>query len=55
MTFSSIKIYNRWGKEVFRSQDSGFRWDGYGVNDGVYFYVLDYGTTTYKGSVTIVR
>lgn len=54
-TFSSIKIYNRWGKEVFRSQDSGFRWDGYGVNDGVYFYVLDYGTTTYKGSVTIVR
>ncbi|WP_276495740.1 gliding motility-associated C-terminal domain-containing protein [Pontibacter litorisediminis] len=54
-TFTSIKVYNRWGREVFRSTDSAFKWDGYGVNDGVYFYVIDYGTTTYKGSVTIVR
>ncbi|WP_266205407.1 gliding motility-associated C-terminal domain-containing protein [Pontibacter kalidii] len=54
-TFTSIKVYNRWGREVYRSTDSSFRWDGSEVNDGVYFYVIDYGTTTYKGSVTIVR
>ncbi|WP_299757372.1 gliding motility-associated C-terminal domain-containing protein [uncultured Pontibacter sp.] len=54
-TFNSIRIYNRWGREVYRSTDSSFKWDGKEVNDGVYFYVIDYGTTSYKGSVTIVR
>ncbi|WP_299821436.1 gliding motility-associated C-terminal domain-containing protein [uncultured Pontibacter sp.] len=53
--FASIKILNRWGKEVFASTSNNFKWDGKGVNDGVYFYVIDYQTTTYKGSVTIVR
>ncbi|MFD2515491.1 gliding motility-associated C-terminal domain-containing protein [Pontibacter locisalis] len=53
--FANIKIFNRWGKEVFLSKDNRFKWDGKDVNDGVYFYVIDYGTTTYKGSVTLVR
>ena len=53
--FASIKIFNRWGKEVFSSTNTNFKWDGKGVNDGVYFYVIDYKTTTYKGSVTLVR
>ncbi len=54
-TFTSIRIFNRWGKEVYRSTSSSFQWNGENVNDGVYFYVIDYGTTTYKGSVTLVR
>jgi gliding motility-associated-like protein len=53
--FSSIRIFNRWGKEVYTSTSSSFRWDGLGVNDGVYFYVIDYQTSKYKGSVTLVR
>jgi len=53
--FSSIRIYSRWGKEVYTSNSSNFKWDGKGVNDGVYFYVIDYKTSKYKGSVTIVR
>ncbi|GAB3196378.1 gliding motility-associated-like protein [Pontibacter aydingkolensis] len=53
--FASIKIFNRWGKEVFASTSNAFKWDGKGVNDGVYFYVIDYQTSTYKGSVTLVR
>ena len=53
--FASIKIFNRWGKEVYSSTSNTFKWDGKGVNDGVYFYVIDYKTTTYKGSVTLVR
>lgn len=53
--FANIRIFNRWGKEVFVSQDNRFRWDGKGVNDGVYFYVIDFGSTTFKGAVTLVR
>ena len=54
-TFANIRIFNRWGKEVYSSTDNKFKWDGKGMNDGVYFYVIDYRTTTYKGSVTLVR
>ncbi|MBD1395928.1 gliding motility-associated C-terminal domain-containing protein [Pontibacter sp. JH31] len=54
-TFQHIRIYNRWGKEVFASNDNTFRWDGKNVNDGVYFYVIDFGSDKYKGSVTLVR
>ncbi|MBF9254684.1 gliding motility-associated C-terminal domain-containing protein [Pontibacter sp. 172403-2] len=53
--FSNIVIYNRWGKEVFRSTNSDFKWDGKGVNVGVYFYVIDFGTSKYKGSITIAE
>lgn len=54
-TFTSVRIFNRWGREVYRSADSNFKWDGKDVNDGVYFYVIDYATSSYKGSVTLVR
>ncbi|QCR21822.1 gliding motility-associated C-terminal domain-containing protein [Pontibacter sp. SGAir0037] len=54
-TFKNIRIFNRWGKEVYFSENSNFRWDGKGVNDGVYFYVIDFNTKQYKGSVTLVR
>ncbi|MHA6247994.1 gliding motility-associated C-terminal domain-containing protein [Pontibacter sp. CAU 1760] len=53
--FSGIRIFNRWGKEVYRSQNSDFKWDGKDVNAGVYFYVIDYQSTQFKGSVTLVR
>lgn len=53
--FAGIKIFNRWGKEVYFSNQNTFKWDGKGVIDGVYFYVIDFGSTQYKGSVTIVR
>src|SRR5690606_15783890 len=26
--FANIIIYNRWGKEVYRSADKNFKWDG---------------------------
>ncbi|WP_162054768.1 gliding motility-associated C-terminal domain-containing protein [Pontibacter pamirensis] len=53
--FSSIQIFNRWGKQVYSNTSSNFKWNGEGVNPGVYFYVIDYGTSKYKGSVTIVK
>lgn len=54
-SFQNIKIFNRWGKEVFSSAQSNFKWDGKNINDGVYFYVIDYQTNKFKGSVTLVR
>jgi gliding motility-associated-like protein len=53
--FQHIRIYNRWGKEVYSSTAHDFKWDGKNVNDGVYYYVIDYGADKFKGSVTLVR
>ncbi|MEJ8755476.1 gliding motility-associated C-terminal domain-containing protein [Pontibacter sp. H259] len=53
--FASVKVFNRWGKEVYTSNQNTFKWDGNGVNDGVYYYLIDFGSTQYRGSVTIVR
>ncbi|WP_114782306.1 T9SS type B sorting domain-containing protein [Botryobacter ruber] len=54
-TFERITVYNRWGKEVYSSTDSKFRWDGRNVNAGAYYYLIDYSTTVFKGTVTIVH
>lgn len=40
-------IYNRWGNEVFRTNDPDINWDGTDINsgkavsDGVYYYICD--------------
>ncbi|TXK52197.1 gliding motility-associated C-terminal domain-containing protein [Pontibacter qinzhouensis] len=54
-SFQNITIFNRWGKEVYSSTEQDFRWDGKHVNAGVYYYVIDYRTNKFKGSVTLVR
>ena len=33
-----FSVYNRWGKEVYASQELEFGWDGSNVSDGVYYY-----------------
>jgi gliding motility-associated-like protein/uncharacterized repeat protein (TIGR01451 family) len=35
-----ISIFNRWGDEVYRSKNYKDEWDGAGLNEGTYFYVL---------------
>jgi hypothetical protein len=51
--FSSIRIYNRWGKEVFQSDQRNFKWHANEEAGGVYFYTLFYTNTEYKGSITV--
>jgi hypothetical protein len=51
--FTSIKVYNRWGKQVFQSTRRDFRWYPSNEAAGVYFYTIQYTNTEYKGSVTI--
>jgi len=64
-----LQIVNRWGNQVFATQDPAIKWDGkmqgtnQDVSDGVYYYICDvYEITlngvvkrTLKGSITIIR
>lgn len=51
--FQAIRIYNRWGKEVFKSTDRNFKWFGKGEAAGVYFYLIEYSNKEYKGALSI--
>ena len=59
---SEVKVYNRYGKLVFKSVGYETPWDGKNqtgnyVEDGAYFYVIDLGDEfdKIKGSVSIIR
>ncbi|MGC8866452.1 MAG: gliding motility-associated C-terminal domain-containing protein [Bacteroidales bacterium] len=53
-----LVVYNRYGRKVFESKDYRNDWDGKGLGDGTYFYVLKcvgrFGEEKYKGVVTIM-
>jgi hypothetical protein len=58
--FSSIRIYNRWGKQVFESSQRNFKWDASGEAAGVYFYTILYTNPVneevsreYKGAISV--
>ncbi|WP_133273025.1 T9SS type B sorting domain-containing protein [Hymenobacter radiodurans] len=54
--FSDIKIFNRWGKQVYSSTSRTFRWDGSNMPAGAYYYLIVYtDKRRYKGNVTIAR
>jgi len=38
---SHLAIYNRWGNEVYHSDNYANDWDGKGLADGTYYYVLN--------------
>lgn len=59
-----VKIFDRWGQEVFQSvgYSSGKAWDGTHngnpLNEGVYFYIIelrDAEEQVFNGSITLVR
>ncbi|MBE0663141.1 MAG: gliding motility-associated C-terminal domain-containing protein [Bacteroidales bacterium] len=51
-----LVVFNRWGTQVFESNDPGIRWDGRNMStnadcpDGVYFFVCDVFEITLEGS-----
>ncbi|MCS6795769.1 MAG: gliding motility-associated C-terminal domain-containing protein [Raineya sp.] len=53
--YNGIKIYNRWGKQVYESKQRDFKWDGGNLPAGAYFYVIDYTSRIFKGTVTIMK
>ena len=55
---SSYKIFNRWGQLLYESKNTEI-WDarttsGKLVPKGTYFYIVEIGTTIYKGTFTIL-
>jgi len=63
LNFSSV-VYDRWGTEVFRTNDPAFNWEsdyenGNDASEGQYFYTLEYfykdRSRNYNGTVTIGR
>ncbi len=59
---SQLLIFNRWGKKVFEKEPylpDNDKWDGQGLPDGTYFYILKYQgylkEGEAKGSITILR
>ena len=56
---SELTIFNRWGRIVYHSTDYQNDWDGGGLADGTYFYVLKChglkNDATYQGSVMIIK
>lgn len=56
---SELTIFNRWGRVVYHSKDYQNDWNGGGLSDGTYFYVLKChglkNDATYQGSVMIIK
>ena len=56
---SELTVFNRWGRIVYRSSDYQNDWDGGGLSDGTYFYVLKChglkNDATYNGSLMIIK
>jgi gliding motility-associated-like protein len=56
---SELKIFNRWGEEVFRYIGYKNDWDGRGIPDGTYYYLLTYTfkgeSKEYTGTVSVIR
>ena len=51
--FEYVRIYNRWGNQVFQSTDRNFKWYGAGESAGVYYYFLNYTRKEYRGSLSL--
>jgi gliding motility-associated-like protein/uncharacterized repeat protein (TIGR01451 family) len=57
---NEISIINRWGNSVYEKKDYKNAWDGYGLDEGTYFYVLKVKNASgswkvFKGYVTLLR
>jgi hypothetical protein len=51
--FLGVRIFNRWGIQLFESHDRKFRWYAPGEAMGVYFYYLSYSDKEYKGTISV--
>ena len=52
--FAGIKIFSRWGQEVFTSAERGFQWGGQGAG-GLYYYLATYTDgRKFKGWVEVI-
>ncbi len=55
LKFKFIRIVNRWGKEVFYSEDIGFRWDAANLEPGTYYLFLDLENKKFKSWIFLLK
>jgi gliding motility-associated-like protein/uncharacterized repeat protein (TIGR01451 family) len=60
LTGVELYVYNRWGNQVYASKDYRNDWNGNGLNEGTYYYLLRVKTSSeetksFKGWVEILR
>ncbi len=58
--YESVIIYNRWGQQLFESNNNEAHWNGRTtsgneVPDGTYYYIITTKEETYKGFVQVLR
>ncbi|MEM6643902.1 MAG: gliding motility-associated C-terminal domain-containing protein [Bacteroidota bacterium] len=53
--FEYIVINNRAGVPVFRSESRDFLWDGNNAEAGVYYYLIKFSNTEFKGILHLLR
>ncbi|QNL21320.1 gliding motility-associated C-terminal domain-containing protein [Hyphobacterium sp. CCMP332] len=53
--FADITIYNRWGREVYRSENADFKWDAANVPAGDYFFQIRFDGASYKGPIKVIK
>jgi gliding motility-associated-like protein len=53
--FKEVNIFNRYGKEVFRSDEADFHWYGVDQPSGVYYYLISYTDFSLRGTVSLLR
>jgi gliding motility-associated-like protein len=52
---TQVIIVNRWGKEVYKSDDYKNNWDAKDVTEGVYYYRIKAGEEVFTGWVEVLR
>lgn len=55
-----VSVYNRWGNEVYKSNNINFSWDGKNNSNDTYFYYIRYRTASgdvkvLKGNINLIR
>ncbi len=58
--YESMVIYNRWGQQLFESNNNEFDWNGRTTNgnevvEGTYYYLITTKEETFKGFVQVIR
>jgi gliding motility-associated-like protein len=56
----NVKIFNRWGKEMYQITEPGGFWDGGDASDGTYFFILNATSTNGEtiektGTISLIR
>jgi gliding motility-associated-like protein len=52
---NNLRIFNRWGNEVFAADSYQNNWDGEDLPAGTYYYILTTQEQAYSGTITLIR